>query len=593
MPFAQGLLAAGLSICHASLFAAYRFHDLIPQPVAFSGMVILTVVGMSLAVFHDFLAFAVLAVFGGFLAPLLLSTGKDGRDMLFAYVLLLDLGVLCSLLGRKWRWLDGVAFLWTVALYLLWHDEYYRPEGLEPAFAWLSVLYLVFVLMPVFPFWRNGGPMPPERLWLIVANSGFGLGVSSLLLHENHGSALAGVALAMAILYALIGWRTQARFPGEYQFLLTMTALAVALATIAIPIYFDLKTVTVLWAVEGPLLVYLGYLYGYAPLRWMAAAVLVLTVYLGIRQLDQILHAPDYMPFLHREYWTAIAVPVGALLFAWIHDRFSDRQDEWDRMAAPAAAVIGGIGLLAVTHVDVSVYLDRQGQLGEQEFWTIKRDAFAVILWSMGAVLFEVAGSIKQSRVARSTGVLLAAVVGIGTMFWLFNPSILRLMPVFNAKFSAVAFSGGVLLVTAWLRLRDPRISSLDAQRSASLFLAVEAMVLFWILCSTEAYFHFLARLGHNPQGYRAALSSLSVVWALYATLLLALGFAKRVRWLRLTGLALFGLTACKLIVLDLAGLRDLARVASFFALGALMIASSYLYHRLEKRLDAPTTTHR
>lgn len=591
LPFAQGLLAAGLSICHASLFAAYRFHDLIPQPVAFGGMVTLTIVGMALAVFHDFLAFAILAIIGGFLAPVLLSTGRDGRDMLFSYVLLLDLGVLCALLGRKWRWLDGVAFLASATLYLLWHDEYYRPEGLAPALVWLSVLYLVFVAAPTLTLWRHGGPFPPERLLLVVSNAVFFLAMVGVLLHRDHASSIAGVACLMAALYAAIGWRTHARFPAEHEFLLTMTALAVALVTIAIPIYFDLNAITLLWAIEGPILVYLGYVYGYAPLRRLAIAVLVLTVPLGLDHLDRILNAPEYLPLLHGEFWSAIMLPLGAILFAWMHDRFSLKQDAWDRIVTPAAAIIGGVGLLLFIHVDVDRYLDRLGRDGGSDaFWNLKRASFAVILWSMGAVLFEVAGSIKQSTTGRAAGVLLSIFAGLGALSWLFEPVRLELVPVFNPRFSACAFSASALLVIAWLRNRDPRLRVSPEQRVAVPLLSVEAMVLFWALFSMEAYEFSFSRWGYNVWGYRAALASVSVVWASYATVLLAIGFGRRWRWLRLTALGLFGLTACKLLVLDLAGLRDLSRIAAFFGLGLLMIASSYLYHRLEKRLDAPAS---
>jgi uncharacterized membrane protein len=80
---------------------------------------------------------------------------------------------------------------------------------------------------------------------------------------------------------------------------------------------------------------------------------------------------------------------------------------------------------------------------------------------------------------------------------------------------------------------------------------------------------------------------SLSLVWSLYATAALTLGFRLRVRPLRLCALALFGVTAVKLAIVDIAHVQQIYRIISFVVLGALMIGASYLYHRIERRLSA------
>jgi len=47
----------------------------------------------------------------------------------------------------------------------------------------------------------------------------------------------------------------------------------------------------------------------------------------------------------------------------------------------------------------------------------------------------------------------------------------------------------------------------------------------------------------------------------------------------------LFALSVVKLVLVDMVGMQDIFRIISFVALGVLMVAASYLYHRLEKRL--------
>lgn len=78
---------------------------------------------------------------------------------------------------------------------------------------------------------------------------------------------------------------------------------------------------------------------------------------------------------------------------------------------------------------------------------------------------------------------------------------------------------------------------------------------------------------------------SLSIAWGVYSIFMLITGFATRIRAWRLSGLILFGVTCLKLVIVDLARMEQLHRILSFMAVGLLLMAASYLYHRLEKRL--------
>jgi len=77
-----------------------------------------------------------------------------------------------------------------------------------------------------------------------------------------------------------------------------------------------------------------------------------------------------------------------------------------------------------------------------------------------------------------------------------------------------------------------------------------------------------------------------TVTWGAQAALLLAAGFPARERLLRLSGLAV--LVACigRLFVFDLPQLEELARIISFVALGAVLLAVSWIYTRYRARIQ-------
>jgi len=82
---------------------------------------------------------------------------------------------------------------------------------------------------------------------------------------------------------------------------------------------------------------------------------------------------------------------------------------------------------------------------------------------------------------------------------------------------------------------------------------------------------------------------TLSLAWAVYALVLLTVGFGRRIGALRWTGLGFLMLTLCKLFLYDLGELEDLYRVASFVGLALSLLGVSLAYQRFSRLLKQET----
>lgn len=82
--------------------------------------------------------------------------------------------------------------------------------------------------------------------------------------------------------------------------------------------------------------------------------------------------------------------------------------------------------------------------------------------------------------------------------------------------------------------------------------------------------------------------SALSVWLAVAAVLFVVYGFKRAVRPARWTGLALLGLVAAKVLVLDMAGAATMWRVAALLVTGLLFVATSTVYTRAAKAASKP-----
>ena len=84
---------------------------------------------------------------------------------------------------------------------------------------------------------------------------------------------------------------------------------------------------------------------------------------------------------------------------------------------------------------------------------------------------------------------------------------------------------------------------------------------------------------------------TLSVLWALYAGTLIAVGIRQRYAPIRYMAIALIGLTTTKVFLVDLSGLEGIYRVLGLLAVGAILLIVSFLYQRARAASAGPPET--
>ncbi len=165
--FAQGLTGAGAAILYLSIYAAYDFYHLIPQPLAFLLMAVVTAANLLLALRYDARAIALLGWAGGFLTPLLLVTADLNTLGLFVYVTLLNAGLIFILLKRPgWRRLEPLCINATYGTYLTWSFRADLPDGLGTALMFLTLWWAMFVGVNLY---RSATGDGSGRLWRWMA----------------------------------------------------------------------------------------------------------------------------------------------------------------------------------------------------------------------------------------------------------------------------------------------------------------------------------------------------------------------------------------------------------------------------------------
>jgi uncharacterized membrane protein len=282
--YALSLQGGGVAVLYLTVFAALRLYDLLPAGLAFALLLAIVALAALLAILQDAPALAVIGSAGGFVAPILASTGAGSHVQLFSYYTLLNAGVLLIAWKKAWRILNLVGFAFTFLIGLAWGVRYYQPDFLATTEPFLIVFFLMYLAAAVFYAFRHA----PDLKHYVDGTLVFGLPVVAFGLQaalvRDIPFALAWSALAVGGLYILLArWLHGRRDPNLALLVEAFLALGVAFLTLAIPLALEGRWTAAAWALEGAALVWVGQRQGR---KLATAAGLLLQLGAGVAFVD-------------------------------------------------------------------------------------------------------------------------------------------------------------------------------------------------------------------------------------------------------------------------------------------------------------------
>lgn len=257
--YALLMQGGAVGVLYLTVFAAAKYYTLVPPGLAFAVMLALVVLSGALAVLQDAKALAVFGAAGGFLAPILTSTGGGSHVMLFSYYALLNAGILGVAWYRAWRELNVLGFLFTFCIGALWGQRFYQPDYFASVEPFLILFFLMYVVIAVLFATRQ----PPQLKGYVDGSLVFGVPIVGFalqvgLVHDSR-SEMAISALALGLFYALLARSLWARSADGLRMLVeAFLAMAVVFGTLAIPLALDGRWTAAAWALEGAALVWVG-----------------------------------------------------------------------------------------------------------------------------------------------------------------------------------------------------------------------------------------------------------------------------------------------------------------------------------------------
>lgn len=313
---------AAVGILYLTIFAAMRLYHLLPAGLVLPLLVALSILSATLAIAQDARSLAVIGILGGFLAPILTSTGEGSHVMLFSYYALLNAGIFYTAWHRSWRELNLLGFVFTFAIGALWGHGNYRPELFATTEPFLILFFLFYFMLGIL-FARN---QPFDFKGYVDGTLVFGtpivcFGLQAVLVRP-YEYGLAWTALAAGLLYTGTAWLLFRRGgPAMRTLVEAFMATGVVLGTIAIPLALDGRWTSAAWALEGAAIVWLALRKG----RWMPRAFgLALQPLAGFAFLTAAAVPPPNLPLVNSAFLGCLAVAFAGFFSAGVLYRYRD-----------------------------------------------------------------------------------------------------------------------------------------------------------------------------------------------------------------------------------------------------------------------------
>ncbi|MDH3349146.1 MAG: DUF2339 domain-containing protein [Desulfobulbaceae bacterium] len=257
--YALILQGGAVGILYMDIFGAMKLYHLIPLSFALLLLVCLSFFSAVLAIAQNARALAVIGITGGFLAPILTSSGSGNHVMLFSYYALLNSGILFTAKYKPWRELNLLGFFFTFIIATLWGVLNYTPDHYASTQPFLIIFFIFYVIIGLL-FTKN---QPLRNKGYVDCTLIFGtplvcFGLQAALV-KPYEYGLAWSALSMGLLYAWLARLILDRGSAAMRTVVeSFLALGVVFGTVAIPLALDGYWTAGSWALEGAAIVWIA-----------------------------------------------------------------------------------------------------------------------------------------------------------------------------------------------------------------------------------------------------------------------------------------------------------------------------------------------
>lgn len=607
------LVSGAMAIMYFITFAAYSFYGLMPLSLAFGVMVIFTVFTVLASISYNQQVISLIGLVGAYAVPFLLSDDSGNVKILLSYIVIINIGVLAVAVLRYWKLLYYSAFILSWIIFGFWYVEDFQ---LDKHFSLTLIFSVIFFLTFYATLLTNKllkkEKFNPGDIVFLIINSFvfYGIGYATLDQHETGVQLLGLFTVGNALIHFVVSVIVFRQRMSDRNLFFLVVGMVLVFITIAIPVQLDGKWVTLLWIGEALLLFWIGRVKSVPVYEKMSYPLILLAFFSLLHDWSEVYDryipndaAEMIMPVFNVQFLSSLIFIscLGIILFLFTSEKYKAPKmlNLFSDLLKYFVPVLLLFTVFFAIRNEIANYWNQLLALSEIE--TGGGDEYSTSISNYSLHYFKDIWIINYSLIFFS-------VLSLANMYKLKNVVLARFNLLFNMLVMLVFLGGGLyaiselreaylsqnqgeyydkgmyylvmryisfvfvlgLIMASYYYLRQ-KLLKRDFNIEFGVALHISAI---WILSSE--LIHWLDIYG-SSEAYKLGLS---ILWGSYSLMMIILGIWKHKKYLRIMGIAIFGITLVKLFVYDVSHLDTIPKTILFVSLGILLLIISFLYNK-------------
>ena len=616
------LVSGSISIFYFITYFAYSFYDLIPQALAFVMMLIFTVFAVFTAIKYNRVVIAHIGLIGAYAVPFLLSSGSGRADILFSYMLIINLGILFISIKRDWKTLHYSAFFFTWLIYNSWFINKFIGSDLQGyevlGLGFATAFFLIFYGVSLFNNIISKEKLDKINIILILLNSfiyfGFGYGIFNS--NTKLDTYLGLFTLFNAVIHFVVLFFIKSKKLADSTLFYSTLGMVFTFITIAIPIQLDGSWVTLLWIAQGTILFWIGKTKNIPIYEKISLPILGLSFLSLLEDWSFYRYANngDIQAFWNINFLTGILAILGYGFVVYLSRKHDETEENQKFSPFNAIKSFYLPALLVLTAYltfrnEIAYYFNywlensslkgkEISEIDDYSLYNYDINVFKnIYLIAYSLVFFGGLALLNFHKFKNKVLGISAIVIGLLTLlsaqtFGLEELGELRYAYInggsneyFDVNFNYILVRyllWGSVAFALWAIFKNTK--SIIENTKFHIFLEMVIHISILNFLSNELVTWM------DIAGYQDIFKlGLSILWSVYSLLLVSLGIYKKKKYLRISALVLFGVTLAKLFLYDISNLSTISKTVVLIVLGLLLLIISFLYNKFKDKIGDET----
>ncbi len=610
--FSSVLVAGGISIFYFTIGIAFHQYHIFDQTTAFIIMLLITAFSVFISIIYDRVELAALSIIGGFATPFIVSTGQGNYQVLFTYILILDIGMLALAYMRKWNLINIMAYCFTMILYFGWLQTKCIGQVNAPykgAIIFAAIFYTVFVLMNIINNIKEKRKFAALDLSILISNTFLFFGAGMQILNYYHHELQGIFCVLLAGFNLICSFLLYKKFKADVKLVYLMIGLTLTFITIAAPVQLHGNYITLFWALEAVLLIWLAQKSQIVLFRFASVIIsflMCISLFMDWVSVYGSYHEESVKILLNKAFITGIVSSLSLLAVALLLRKESETVKYLGIPFNPknyaAVLKVGFIVLLYITgllEVGYQVSEWFSGSLNVAILIHVYHILFLAIL-NLAAIKLQNKGTQVTLYIFNfvSLAVFLLGFAWLPIAEFtdqLLTPEMYNVGFIFHyVSIAAVVFIG--FRMYKMIHKKDPFISNTRVLNS------ILSSVAIVYLASVELILHVLKLnlinvFNSNDYEYTSKLMEIDsvethvvkigfpILWGILAFVFLFVGMKKYNKTFRVMSLVLIAITLIKLFAYDINNASQAGKIIAFFILGIVLLIIAFMYQKIKALL--------